>query len=211
MDGPGAAAHDCANYEAHQRHLGPTGEASPPSPFSKDFQSLCRNFDLATVVQAAAYYELPELPQAIFYAMLLKAADKLGVLHGPRLRSLEVALTELHWGAFEFVDLRSTLRPPRPLPGDFEVLCPHFSLAEAEATVVDSGLPEIVLATFYAMLLNDMLELSDVHEYTAEKRRVIGFRSLDAHYGPSDPRSATLSSAGQCGGSQRPRGEFWVG
>ena len=37
----------------------------------------------------------------IFYAMLLKEAKRLGVLHGQRLRSLEAALTELHWSAFE--------------------------------------------------------------------------------------------------------------
>ncbi|KAJ8420065.1 hypothetical protein Cgig2_028999 [Carnegiea gigantea] len=51
--------------------------------------------------QAAEYYELPELPQVIFNAMLLNEAEKLGVPHGPRLWSLEVALTELRWGAFE--------------------------------------------------------------------------------------------------------------
>ena len=33
--------------------------------------------------------------------MLLNEAEKLGVLHGSWLRSLEVALTELRWGAFE--------------------------------------------------------------------------------------------------------------
>ena len=33
--------------------------------------------------------------------MLLNEAEKLGVLHGPRLQSLEVALTELRWRAFE--------------------------------------------------------------------------------------------------------------
>ncbi|KAJ8452571.1 hypothetical protein Cgig2_004907 [Carnegiea gigantea] len=77
------------------------GEAFPPSPFPKDFQSLCPDFELAMAEQAAAYYELLELPQAIFYAMLLNEAEKLGVLHGPRLRSLEVALTELRWGVFE--------------------------------------------------------------------------------------------------------------
>jgi len=77
------------------------GETSPPSPFPKDFRSLCLGFDLAMAEQAAAYYELPELPQAIFYAMLLNEAEKLGALHGPRLQSLKVALTELRWGALE--------------------------------------------------------------------------------------------------------------
>jgi len=51
------------------------------------------------------------------------------------------------------------------------VLCPCFSLAEAEATVAELELPEIVQATFYAMLLNEMFELGVVHEYMAEKMK----------------------------------------
>jgi len=77
------------------------GEAFPPSSFPKDFQSLCPDFDLAMAEQAVAYYELPELPSAIFYAMLLNEVEELRVLHGLRLRSLEVVLTELRWGPFE--------------------------------------------------------------------------------------------------------------
>ncbi|KAJ8437037.1 hypothetical protein Cgig2_025884 [Carnegiea gigantea] len=212
------------------------GEVFPSSPFPKDFRSLCPDFDLATAEQAAAHYELPELPQAIFYAILLNEAEKLSILHGPRFQSLEVALTELRWGPFElwtwlFSDRvyeawfrpksnsgegakagcqgesssggaaaddaapeafspthstremanyvketftwrwRSASRPPRPLSENFNVLCPYFSLAEAEATAAESGLPEIVQATFYAMLLNEMLELGVVHEYTDETMR----------------------------------------
>ncbi|KAJ8433086.1 hypothetical protein Cgig2_014134 [Carnegiea gigantea] len=86
MNDPSAAVHNCTNYEAHRCHhktvLIATIKGNPE----------CR---------AAAYYELPELPQAIFYAMLLNEAEELGVLHGPRLWLLEVALTELRWGAFE--------------------------------------------------------------------------------------------------------------
>ncbi|KAJ8422880.1 hypothetical protein Cgig2_027363 [Carnegiea gigantea] len=151
--------------------------------------------------KTAAHYELPELPQAIFYAIILNEAEKFGVLHGPRLQPLKVALTELRWGAFEsWMDMclrwvshwvlgnfpgllfpprwRSTSRPPRPLPEDFNLLCPCFSLAEAEATAVESELPEIIQATFYAVLLNEMVELSVVHEYTAERMRslLVGLR-----------------------------------
>ena len=75
--------------------MGSTGEGFPPSPLPKDFRTLCLNFDLVVAEQAGEHYELPELPQAIFNAMLLNEAEKLGVLHGPRLRSLEVALIEL--------------------------------------------------------------------------------------------------------------------
>ncbi|KAJ8422033.1 LOW QUALITY PROTEIN: hypothetical protein Cgig2_027264 [Carnegiea gigantea] len=68
--------------------VGPTGEGLPPVAPPKRFS-------------AAEHYELPKLPQAIFYVMLLNEAKKLGVLHGPRLRSMEMALTELRWGAFK--------------------------------------------------------------------------------------------------------------
>ena len=77
------------------------GKTSSPSPFQKDFRSLCSDFDLATAEKAATFYALPELSDVIFYAMLLHEAQKLGVLYGLRLRSLEVALTELRRGAFE--------------------------------------------------------------------------------------------------------------
>jgi len=51
------------------------------------------------------------------------------------------------------------------------VLCPCFSLAEAEAAAVEFELPEIVEMTFYAMLLNQTFELSVAHEYTAERMK----------------------------------------
>jgi len=41
---------------------------------------------------------------------------------------------------------RSASRPPRPLPDDFYVLRPRFSLAEAESVATKFGLPEIVPA-----------------------------------------------------------------
>ncbi|KAJ8429238.1 hypothetical protein Cgig2_026274 [Carnegiea gigantea] len=66
------------------------GKAFPLSPFPKDFRSLCLDFDFATAEQAAAQHEHPELPQVIFYARLLNEAERLGMLRGLRLRSLEV-------------------------------------------------------------------------------------------------------------------------
>ncbi|KAJ8420396.1 LOW QUALITY PROTEIN: hypothetical protein Cgig2_013883 [Carnegiea gigantea] len=226
------------------------GKAFPPSSLPKDFRSLCPDFDLAVAELAVEHYELPELPQAIFYAMLLNEAEKLSVLQGLRLRSLEVVLTELRWGVFEswiwlfsdriyeaqfclksgssegarggrqresssegvaaddaapeelslivctvsmafppirsmremanYGDLHLALdsRPPRLLPEDFNMLCPCFSLAEAAAAELE--LPEIVQATFYAMLLNEMFELGVVHEYTAERMKslLVGLRWL---------------------------------
>ncbi|KAJ8429577.1 LOW QUALITY PROTEIN: hypothetical protein Cgig2_023783 [Carnegiea gigantea] len=232
------------------------GKASPPSPFPKDFRSLCPDFDLAV---------------AIFYVMLLNEAEKLRVLHGPRFRSLEVALTELRWGAFEswiwlfsdrvydarfrpkssseegakaaisdsavrmaFPPTRSTremanygklhlaleerLAPAAPLGEDFNVLCPYFSLAEAEIAAVESELPEIVQVTFYVMLLNDMLELGAVHEYTVEKMRslLVGLRwsSFEAWMHIMDPviQGAQLyHQLNEVEVKQRPGGELRIG
>ena len=73
----------------------------PPSPLPKDFQTLCPGFELAVAERAAEYYGLSELPQVIFYAMLLNEAEGLGVLQGQVLRSLESAITELCWSAFK--------------------------------------------------------------------------------------------------------------
>ncbi|KAJ8421146.1 LOW QUALITY PROTEIN: hypothetical protein Cgig2_027444 [Carnegiea gigantea] len=50
---------------------------------------------------------------------------------------------------------RGATRPPHPLPEDYQDLCPCFSLPEAEGAALDFELPEMVQATFYAMLSND--------------------------------------------------------
>ena len=51
-------------------------------------------------------------------------------------------------------------------------------MVKAEAAAAESELPNIVQATFYAMLLNEMLELGVVHEYTAERMKslLVGLR-----------------------------------
>jgi len=51
--------------------------------------------------EAAGHFELPELPQVIFYVMILNEVERLGVLHGRTLRIMESALTELRWSTFE--------------------------------------------------------------------------------------------------------------
>ncbi|KAJ8424979.1 hypothetical protein Cgig2_031928 [Carnegiea gigantea] len=66
---------------------------------------------------------------------------------------------------------RSASRPPRPLPEDSHVLCPRFSLVEAENAATEFELPEMVQVTFYAMLLNEAVELGMTHEYTAESMK----------------------------------------
>ncbi|KAJ8422958.1 LOW QUALITY PROTEIN: hypothetical protein Cgig2_031580 [Carnegiea gigantea] len=264
-----------------------------PSSLPKDFQTLCLGFELA----AAERYEVLELPQVIFYAMLLNEAKRLRVLQGQRLRSLEpppncvrvplsrgsgylatrsTKLDSTHRAVWErmrepvvrsrarvgerwirmqplrkrpplkflgvslafsspnfslintssfscmgylsvylsrvvanvrravsvsifFVSMtfppihntrempnyvretfiwrwRSASHPPRLLPEDFHVLCPRFSLAEAEGATAEFEIPEIV--TFYAMLLNEAFELGMAHEYTTEsmKSSLVGLR-----------------------------------
>ena len=68
---------------------------------------------------------------------------------------------------------RNTSRPPRPLPEDFSGLCPGFSLSEAEIAATELGLPEMVQATFYAMLLNDAVELGAAHEFTGDEMKPV--------------------------------------
>ncbi|KAJ8421645.1 hypothetical protein Cgig2_019218 [Carnegiea gigantea] len=102
MDGPGATVHRCtvvigvppmafphsldrktmSEYVTHHFAWDRRGIAFPPSPLPKDFQTLCPGFELAMAEQAAEYYELSELPQLIFYAMLLSEVERLGVLQG---------------------------------------------------------------------------------------------------------------------------------
>ena len=46
-----------------------------------------------------------------------------------------------------------------------------FSLSEAESVATKFELPEIVQATFYAMLLNDTIELGANHEFTGDEMK----------------------------------------
>ena len=62
--------------------------------------------------------------------------------------------------------------PPRPLPEDYHVLCPHFSLPEAEGATADFELPTMVQVTFYAMLLHKAVELGVVHGFMVEGLRL---------------------------------------
>ena len=68
---------------------------------------------------------------------------------------------------------RNASRPPRPLSEDFSKLCPSFSLSEAEIAAAELGLPEMVQATFYAMLLNDAVELGVAHEFTGDEMKSV--------------------------------------
>ncbi|KAJ8429439.1 hypothetical protein Cgig2_021091 [Carnegiea gigantea] len=111
------------------------GIAFPQSPLPKDFQTLCPGFELAVAEQAAEYYELQELPQVIFYAMLLNEAERLGVLQGQALRSLEEALTELRWKGtavdFELLEIVQAIFYTMLLNEAVELRVAHDFMAES--------------------------------------------------------------------------------
>jgi len=86
--------------------MGPTWSClspvtSPTVTSPKILLGVCPSFELAVARKAAEYYELPKLPQVMFYATLLNEAEKLGVLQGRALQSLESALIELRWSTLE--------------------------------------------------------------------------------------------------------------
>jgi len=62
------------------------------------------------------------------------------------------------WETFSW-HLRSAFWPPLWLLEDHHDLCPDFILADAEEAIHDFCTPELVMATFYAMLVNKALEL----------------------------------------------------
>ncbi|KAJ8437847.1 hypothetical protein Cgig2_000401 [Carnegiea gigantea] len=194
MDGPGAAVHNCTNYEAHHG----TDEGRPllhrlfpkisdlyvrtliwPWRNRRPLTMSCRNCHWRSSMrcfsmrprswgcymgQGFGRWRWPLLSCA---EERLSRGSGYSVTESMRLGSARKLVQKKAQGPRR----RSVSCPPHPLPEDFDVLCPYFSLAEAEATAVESGLPEIVQTTFYAMLLNDMLELSAVHEYTAKNIR----------------------------------------
>ncbi|KAJ8427752.1 hypothetical protein Cgig2_008556 [Carnegiea gigantea] len=84
------------NFEWDRRRV-----AFPLSPLPNAFQALCPSYDLAMAEGVSRYFKLSELPQTIFYAMLLSEVERLGVLHRRTLHIMESALTELRYSTFE--------------------------------------------------------------------------------------------------------------
>ncbi|KAJ8432241.1 hypothetical protein Cgig2_007642 [Carnegiea gigantea] len=85
-------------------------------PLLKDFQALCPSYKSTVAKEATKYYELSELPQvkgaaadfeltemvqAMFYAMLLNEAIELGVVRYFMAEGLKSALVDLRWSSFE--------------------------------------------------------------------------------------------------------------
>ncbi|KAJ8436689.1 hypothetical protein Cgig2_025519 [Carnegiea gigantea] len=55
--------------------------------------------------------------------------------------------------------MRAASRPPRPLPENYQDFCPGFTLIVVDEAAYDFGIPKIIQATFYAMVVNDTVEL----------------------------------------------------
>ncbi|KAJ8426511.1 hypothetical protein Cgig2_023270 [Carnegiea gigantea] len=60
--------------------------------------------------------------------------------------------------------------PPRPLPFDYEEVCPDFVLAEVEEYVRDYEVPELSQVVYLAMLLNDAVKLGRNRDRILEAR-----------------------------------------
>ncbi|KAJ8444806.1 hypothetical protein Cgig2_014995 [Carnegiea gigantea] len=176
-----AFTNEMAQHVAYHFEWVRRGVAFPPLPLPNDFQALCPSYELAVAEEFAQCFELPELPQVIFYAILLKEAERLGVLHGRTLRIIKrrggalhapliMAFPPLH-GTKKMADFmreplrwhwRSATCPPCLLPDDYQDLCPRFTLPDVEKAAVDFEVPKMVQATFYAILLNDVVGLGIV-------------------------------------------------
>ena len=92
---------EMAEYVAYHFEWDRRQVAFPPLPLLNDFQALCSSYELIVAEKAAQCFQLSELPQVIFYAILLREAKRLGALHGRTLYIMESALTELRWSTFE--------------------------------------------------------------------------------------------------------------
>jgi len=62
------------------------------------------------------------------------------------------------WEAFKWRQ-RNALPPPRLLLEDYQDLCSDFVRREAEESACDFQIPKLIQAIFYAMVVNDALEL----------------------------------------------------
>ncbi|KAJ8430929.1 hypothetical protein Cgig2_033557 [Carnegiea gigantea] len=124
-----------------------------------------------------------------------------GPLHAPFI----MVFPPLH-DSREMADFRSTTYPPCPLLDDYQDLCLRFTLSDAERAALDFELPKMVQVRFYAMLLNDAVELGIVSGFIAVdlKLTLEGMRwtSFEAWLSRT---SRKLGEAQLCLSSQGPR------
>jgi len=73
----------------------------PPQPLLEDYRGLCPDFKLEVVEASARDSHIPELTQAVFYAMVLNDAVVLEVSCVITADTLTPVLEWLNWGVFE--------------------------------------------------------------------------------------------------------------
>ena len=73
---------------------------------------------------------------------------------------------------------RRATRSLRPLTDNYQDLCPRFLLPKAERAALNFELPKMVQEKFYAMLLNDAIELGIVCHFLADdlKSTLVGLK-----------------------------------
>ncbi|KAJ8438699.1 hypothetical protein Cgig2_011882 [Carnegiea gigantea] len=70
-------------------------------PLPYNYRELCPDFDLAVAEEYAQDYEVPKLPQATFYVMLLNDVVRLGIVSGFIAGYWKASLEGLRWKSFE--------------------------------------------------------------------------------------------------------------
>ncbi|KAJ8423593.1 hypothetical protein Cgig2_003877 [Carnegiea gigantea] len=73
------------------------GAACPPRPLPENYHDLCPNFDFAVAEEATRNFRFPYVVQAVFYAMVVNMAFKMGVLSRDLAEHLKSALEGLRW------------------------------------------------------------------------------------------------------------------
>ncbi|KAJ8433142.1 hypothetical protein Cgig2_007106 [Carnegiea gigantea] len=73
----------------------------PPRSLPEDFHILCSRFLLSKAEGAAVDFELPQIVQTKFSAMLLNEAVELGVAYDYTVESMKSSLIGLRWSTFE--------------------------------------------------------------------------------------------------------------
>ena len=77
------------------------GATRPPEPLPKNYHDLCPDFDLTVAEEAARNFRIPEMVQAVFYAMVVNEAFELDVLSRDMAEHLKLALEGLWWYIYE--------------------------------------------------------------------------------------------------------------
>ncbi|KAJ8446500.1 hypothetical protein Cgig2_027462 [Carnegiea gigantea] len=130
---------------------------SEPAPFA--FHGYCLEFDHIVAMQFAHTTYVPEMVQAIFYAM-----DKLKDAQASRLVETvynpwsRPAVTSRLRDAPPLRVTRSSTQHPRPLPKDHLILYRSFDLGIAIECAQDSNIPEMLQAIFYIVVVNENVE-----------------------------------------------------